>query len=331
MDISTVAQVLAVSYAKLLRQDKVEIDRLLSAAKHDGVFYLSFDGFSLSEELRGDVNALFKIGEETMENEKDELGRCATFAGDEKILSTRYRGPGMQIVDDEGHRDRTEFINVLENDLLLSSEPLALPSSINEARSTFSTFAVQCFNITLVLLSSLEVGFGMPPGTLTSMHSNLRANSNRVAVTRSVIRDARVEGGIPALGAHQDAGTLTVLFNRLGGLELMQAGEWRPIPARPECAVINVGKALSACTSDLLHAPLHRVMAPPAVESKSRYSVAYFLRPDHEAQLSIWNPRQSNCENSLGSDLTSRAWGIDWHKGRLEAVRSGKLDNYAKA
>ena len=28
------------------------------------------------------------------------------------LTSPRYRGPGMQIVDDEGHRDRTEFINV---------------------------------------------------------------------------------------------------------------------------------------------------------------------------------------------------------------------------
>lgn len=166
----------------------------------------------------------------------------------------------------------------------------------------------------------------MPRDMLTNMHSATRANSNRIAVTRSVTNSDEVDVDVPALGAHRDAGSLTVLFNRLSGLQVTQGGEWRWVPAKPECAVINVGEALANVTSNSLRAPLHRVMTPSVEEAiRVRYSVAYFLRPDDEADLTPWDGNQPF------SKATTQVTGGDWNKGRLDAVCAGKLDNYVEA
>ncbi|KAI9899818.1 hypothetical protein N3K66_006279 [Trichothecium roseum] len=177
------ADLVTLSYAKLLQQDTAEANRLLSATQQDGIFYLSFDASQQLSELHNNVNTLFDLGAQTMENE-------------------RYRKPGMQMVDDKGHRDRTEFINVRENDLFLSDARLDLPHSVNGRRETLTSFAALCFGVSSTLLRNFELALGMPPDMLTNMHSTTRANSNRIAVTRSVTNSDEVEVDVPARSAH---------------------------------------------------------------------------------------------------------------------------------
>ena len=112
-----------------------------------------------------------------------------------------------------------ENIKVRENDLFLSDARLDLPHSVNDRRETLTSFAALCFGVSSTLLRNLELALGMPRDMLTNMHSTTRANSNRIAVTRSVTNSDEVEVDVPALGAHRDAGSLTVLFNRLSGLQ----------------------------------------------------------------------------------------------------------------
>ena len=90
MKSNPVADLVTLSYAKLLQQDTAEANRLLSAAQQEGIFYLGFDASHQLSELRNNVNTLFDLGAQTMENEKCELEQYSTFAGDKKRFSTRY-------------------------------------------------------------------------------------------------------------------------------------------------------------------------------------------------------------------------------------------------
>lgn len=104
-----------------------------------------------------------------------------------------------------------------------------------------------------------------------------------------------------ALGEHTDFGSVTVLFNRLGGLQVLLPstgddnggegggggkGEWLYIRPLPHHCIINLGDALVKFTNGLLRSNIHRVISPPGEQAgETRYSVVYFCRPEDEVLL----------------------------------------------
>jgi isopenicillin N synthase-like dioxygenase len=91
-----------------------------------------------------------------------------------------------------------------------------------------------------------------------------------------------------SMGAHTDFGSLTLLFNRLGGLQVLLPGTnkfsyVRPLPGH---AIINLGDALVKFSGGVLRSNIHRVVAPPGAQAKAtRESLVYFMRPGNEILL----------------------------------------------
>jgi isopenicillin N synthase-like dioxygenase len=119
-----------------------------------------------------------------------------------------------------------------------------------------------------------------------------------------------------ALGEHTDFGSVTVLFNRLGGLQVRlpasvqavppESGtsdstltgseatpdtteaqeQWvyvRPIPSH---AIINLGDALVKFSAGILRSNIHRVVSPPGAQAETtRLSLVYFSRPEDDVPL----------------------------------------------
>ncbi|CAK44996.1 uncharacterized protein An06g00890 [Aspergillus niger] len=93
-------------------------------------------------------------------------------------------------------------------------------------------------------------------------------------------------------GGHTDMGTMTLLFNIAGGLQVLPAGcenckeNWRYIKPEPGCAVVNVGDTLVEWTGGLLRSSLHRVVTAPGDQAMvQRHSVAYLVRAKRNASL----------------------------------------------
>lgn len=89
-------------------------------------------------------------------------------------------------------------------------------------------------------------------------------------------------------GAHTDFGSLTVLFNNVGGLQVLLSPEdgWKWVPPRRGCAIINLGDAFVRFTDGLFRSATHRVMQPPGEQRAfDRYSVVYFERPNDDVKL----------------------------------------------
>jgi isopenicillin N synthase-like dioxygenase len=95
-----------------------------------------------------------------------------------------------------------------------------------------------------------------------------------------------------SLLAHTDFGSVTLLWNILGGLQILpqDAGQsdpdgistkWQYVKPQAGCVIVNMGDAMVSFSGGLIRSNLHRVVPPPGEQAKyTRYSSAYFMRPE---------------------------------------------------
>ncbi len=145
-------------------------------------------------------------------------------------------------------------------------------------------------------------------GGLTALHRLNAISGDQIRFVRAPPQK-RAEEGV-ALGAHTDFGSVTVLFNRLGGLQVRlpegmdpippsEAGEpasesetslcqdgWCYVRPLPGHAIVNLGDALVKFSNGRLRSNIHRVVASPGQQSQTtRYSLVFFCRPEDEVGL----------------------------------------------
>jgi isopenicillin N synthase-like dioxygenase len=109
--------------------------------------------------------------------------------------------------------------------------------------------------------------------------------------------------------AHTDVGSITVLFAQLGGLQVLDSqGSWKFVQPKAGHAVVNIGDSLRFLTGKMLRSSLHRVVPHPDVSDRPRYSIAYFLRPEYDAQF----------DDEEGTRWT----GLGWHMRKFIVFRA---------
>jgi isopenicillin N synthase-like dioxygenase len=61
-----------------------------------------------------------------------------------------------------------------------------------------------------------------------------------------VTRAPPVASDVMTLGGHTDFGSITVLFNQLGGFQVLNPNshEWKYVKPQPRCAIINLGDTI---------------------------------------------------------------------------------------
>lgn len=139
-----------------------------------------------------------------------------------------------------------------------------------------------------------------------------------------------------ALGEHTDFGSVTVLFNRLGGLQVRLPDYIEPTPAAgagasevetrlceegwayvrplPGHAIVNLGDALVKFSDGKLRSNIHRVVAPPGEQgSVTRYSLVYFCRPEDDVTLRCLVEGGKEDE---GDNVTAKEWILRRALGR---------------
>lgn len=142
-----------------------------------------------------------------------------------------------------------------------------------------------------------------------------------------------------ALGEHTDFGSVTVLFNRLGGLQvrlpstiqalppisssppsssteqdLCQDG-WTYVRPLPGHCIVNLGDALVKFSSGILRSNIHRVVAPPGQQGAvTRYSLVYFCRP--EDKIVLKRLVEGKDEDGEEEEVTAKEWILRRALGR---------------
>lgn len=92
---------------------------------------------------------------------------------------------------------------------------------------------------------------------------------------------------------HVDFGTVTLLANVVGGLQVLALGKrptdpeaWGWVRPRPGCLIFNLGDAIVQWTGGLLRSNVHRVQCAPGLQRfVDRYSLAILARPERNASM----------------------------------------------
>lgn len=314
------APLLRISLSRLLANDPEENTRLWQACCDLGFFYIDLrlpsdrrqdvpvDG----EELLRDVEKLFLVQKEFFKLDDEEKAKY-DFADQDSYYG--YKGLGAGIIDKKGTTDRNEFYNTSKDDILGLSEPLPKPTMLENQRPLFKSFIQNSHSLVTLILTILNDRLTLPRAKLASLHRLDVPSGDQVRFVRAPsqpIDDSRV-----ALGEHSDFGSVTVLFNRLGGLQVRlpqgidaiegssdssvadgpdrsrlceidpSTGErWTYVKPLPGHAIVNLGDAMVKFTAGLLRSNVHRVVSPPGPQDRAtRYSLVYFSRPEDDVLL----------------------------------------------
>lgn len=160
-------------------------------------------------------------------------------------------------------------------------------------RKFMTEYFDSCHAMHQKLLQALAVSFGLPEVFFESMctdnTSELRLN-HYPSVTFSDLQ----KKGTCRIAEHSDFGLLTLLFqDSVGGLEVeVQDGSNTYLAVEPTTnteIIVNVGDCLQRWTNNHLRSANHRVRSPVAFPEEGslpdRYSIAYFGKPDRDAQV----------------------------------------------
>ena len=299
------APLLRLNLNRLLQGNSQETEKLWTACRDIGFFYLDLrdgqtrksDSFQKEEDdeavtsqidgdgLLEDAAQLFALGEKlfmlsTEEKQQYDFKDRGSYFG--------YKGLGAGVIDSKGTRDRNEFYNVSKDDLLGIGETLPAPAVLKQvgSRKLLESYMRRSHAIVSLILSLLNGKLGLPAGTLENLHRLDAVSGDQVRWVRSppqVMDDKQM-----SLGEHTDFGSITILFNRLGGLQVLPPGseDWRYVkPLKGHC-IVNLGDAMVKFTAGILRSNIHRVVSPPhGQEHMTRMSLVYFARPEDEVVL----------------------------------------------
>ncbi|KAL8803832.1 MAG: hypothetical protein Q9200_006059 [Gallowayella weberi] len=223
-----VAHLLTIGAGRLENGDQEEAAKLFQAAKEAGVFYLDFQDSLYANVLR-DVGGLFDFAEELFNlSDKEKLQHDIDNLGELKLNG--YKPVGRNHGGIGGGSD--------------GFESFALPLLANKFTCLTEIFT-HIRQILLLLLRSLSASLNLPADAdLTNVH-RVHVPSPDVFRLLHYTEQPTGETGIPQ-AAHTDLGSLTMLFARSPGLQILNPRnkQWEYILPKPDCVIINVGDGM---------------------------------------------------------------------------------------
>lgn len=228
-----------------------------------------------------------------------------------------------------------------KDDLLEQSKnPFPHPKPLMDNKPLMATYVKHSHALLTNLLGHLNSGLGLPPNTLEPYHSIGLTSGDHIRIVHSPppkspsLTSYQSHPDTSTLGAHTDFGSLTLLFNRLGGLQVLLPpsiaaenatkdtgregkgmGSWAYVRPLPGHAIVNLGDALVKFSGGILRSNIHRVATPPGKQADcDRFSLVYFMRPGDDVILKRLEggivPKIKE-EEEEEEDVTAKKWIID--------------------
>lgn len=219
-----------------------------------------------------------------------------------------------------------------KDDFVGNSDPLPCHQLVTENWNTLRSYVYACRAAIDLMITHLERHLQLPTGTLAELHRIHECSGDHVRFNQTAIQPYVEEKAKQA--EHTDFGTLTILMNWLGGLQirLPETEEWVYVKPVPGSAVVNLGDALVKFTAGILRSNIHRVVPPPPPqEGQVRNSLVYFSRPEDKVMLRRLQGGLTDSQpksETQEPEMTAQEWilrrsvgdlkGVYTHKGGLE-------------
>jgi len=274
-------QIPKLSLDKLLKNDADSLNLLSNALSNHGFFVItdhkiSFDLFNSAYEYSEKFFNLDSSTKNLYSFRENAGARGYTPFGKETALGETipdlkefwHHGP---IIDDS--YDKRIMKNVYVNE-------------IDTFNSVFDELFIEMNNLGLKLLSSISLTLGLSPSFFEK--STSKGNS----LLRLIHYPPSNNENIYRAREHADINLITLLIGaNEPGLEVKdKQGNWIPVSSSYEDIVCNIGDMMQLITDKKLKSTPHRVIKYKKDETKSRYSIPFFLHPSPDTILkSVFN------------------------------------------
>jgi isopenicillin N synthase-like dioxygenase len=197
--------------------------------------------------------------------------------------------------------------------------PNQWPAGLPELPAIVAEWDAALSAVARSLLRHWAASLGSPPDVFEA------AFAETPATLIKIVRYPATTAGSQGVGAHRDAGVLTLLLAEPGsqGLQVRpgrNGGDWIDVPARDGAFIVNIGELLELATGGYLRATEHRVNLRHAAD---RISVPYFFNPRLDAQIPALSlPPELAARASLRADPADpifSVYGRNAWKSRLRA------------
>lgn len=261
---------------------------------------------------------------------------------------------GWTKTDARGTADTAEFMNVGKDDILdnPTRTPTLLPDLVLQPanRGLLARYQSSCHRTGLDIMSMLANQLGLAKDAFEDKHRLNEPSDDHVRMTRG---PPRKDASMPEIQTpgHTDFGTITILFNWLGGLQVWsepsrgnfhqlfdgaqskqtgaEVAEWLWVKPKPGHAIVNLGDAAVKFTGGVLCSGRHRVVPAPGEQGLlPRYSIVYFVRPEDKCVLKrIKGGRVPPVkEGEEEPELTAQQWILQQALQLRDGVEKGKIE-----
>ncbi|EUC39951.1 hypothetical protein COCMIDRAFT_110053 [Bipolaris oryzae ATCC 44560] len=266
-----------ISLKKLIVRDAAEITKVIDACKTLGFIRLDLSDTEDGMSMLAAANEMFLLAQRTFALPEETLLEDDVFSNGNSLLGDNNQQYYIGCGDLEGFgRSKAKY-----NDVLRAAYP--------EMRN-FSSLGKFITNELLDILSTDMNLEPTDPNYLPKLHSH----SNNSGTHVRLLKCPASAGENANLQAHTDWGTLTVLFNAIGGLQLYlsdnvvpgQRAGWKWVKPVAKSCLVNLGDAMVKWSAGEFKSNIHRVLTPPGEQHAFvRYSLAYFVRPNNDVPL----------------------------------------------
>jgi isopenicillin N synthase-like dioxygenase len=208
-----------------------------------------------------------------------------------------------------------------------ANSPL-LPLAVKQHPRLFDDFISKAHLVTMTIMGSLSNALHADANNRLEQHHRDQADSNTTLVLLRYPKD--VSSSCVGHNQHTDIGSLTLLFSKQWGLQLVspETQEWEWVAPRPGHAIINVGDSLRFLADKKLASCMHRVVPTTNTPTEHRYSIAYFLRPEND--LEYKDPEGHTISAKSWHDAKYDTFADSHEKQATNSILMGGMDHAAR-
>ena len=265
------------SFKEIEKGDSFSINLLSEALSDHGFFSITQHG--LSKDL---VDSCYKSSKAFFDLDY-QIKNTYSSVGSKGARG--YTPKGIETAVGEKIADQKEFWH--HGPLIDETYDKNIPENLNisqvpEFNKHFDQLYIELHNIGSRVLSVIALSLGLDQNYFNSWvekgNSLLRSIHYPPVETKSNPHRAR---------AHEDINLITLLIGaEEGGLEVLSKdGSWIKVEPSTDAIVCNIGDMMQLVTDKRLKSTTHRVIQDINAESKSRYSIPFFLHPAPSVNL----------------------------------------------
>ncbi|KAI3390882.1 hypothetical protein diail_8443 [Diaporthe ilicicola] len=190
-----------------------------------------------------------------------------------------------------------------------------------------------------MISTTIATELNLPSDTFTSLQDPQQASGTILRLIKVFSTAESLDDCRTSMIHHTDFGTITLLANVLGGLQILAPGRppsdtsaWLWVKPHSGCLVVvpqqiinveqNLGDAMVQWTGGLLRSNLHRIRyAPGAQSSKDRLSLALLVRPERNASMRRLISGNDGDDKEQEEDSQLTAW--EWEVKKTMALKRG--------